>query len=934
MTSIGTISGASARAAGLPLLSTKLYLPAPRATTVARRRLIARVLEGLSTRLTLFAAPAGFGKSTLLAQALGEARRLPDAPRIGWVALDGGDNDPTRFWSYACAALERASPGLGAQPLALLRAAPAEHQAALAELLNALAAHPEPVVLAFDDYHAIVNPAIHSAVAALLAHAPPQLHLLIAGRTEPPLPLARWRVSGELVEIRAADLRFTAAEALEFLAGTMGLRLDAEHVALLEARTEGWAAGLQLAALSLQGQADARGFIDSFSGSHRHIVDYLTEEVLARQPEHIRTFLLETSILGRMCGPLCDAVVGLAAADERPAPAAGAAADSYSRLVLDELERQNLFLIPLDDQRGWYRYHHLFADLLRHRLGHEQPALVAELHRRAARWFERQGAVAEAMGHALAAGESELATRLLAAHAGRLAANGEMQTLQRWLDALPREQMLANPRLCLAQVQVLLFERQVAVLEPYIQAAEAALAGAAEPDAVALRGELLSQRAHIAIECGAFADALALARQAQAMLPDSEHWARSTNGLMLGYALMVLGHTAEAATVHAENIRRSRAAGNALSALFSATEVVKLAMLQGRLGEARASAEQALSWVAAEGWEQLAPASALHIWLGNALLEQGDLAAAGEQLAHAIRLSGQRPTITAARSHAFLARLRQLEGDTAAASVALAEVDRICQGWQPGGERAFFEAYSARVRVMQGDMPAARRWAGQRAPWSPSESPSYFREIELLTLARVALIAEAEPDDAAVAEQLAWLREHAQAGGRTAVVIEALTLEALAHRRHSPALAHQRLDAALALAAPEGMVGVFAELGPPIGGMLAQSQARRAPDDPLRPYLARLLSVVARAPKSAPEQGAPQARAALPGAEALTEREAEVLRLFAAGLTSAEIARHFVVSINTVKTQLKSIYGKLGAHSRAEAVARARELGIMERGGE
>ncbi len=921
--------------AAAPLLATKLFLPAPRARAVTRPRLVARLMAGLRGRLTLIAAPAGFGKSTLLAQALRESPGEPaETPqRFAWVALEPDDNDPTRFWGYVAAALERASPGVGAGAQALLRAAPAEVEPAVAELLNALAAHPADVALVLDDYHAVTSPAIHAGISFLLEHAPPHFHLVIASRTDPPLPLPRWRARGELVELRAADLRFTSDEATQFLGETMGLRLDDEAAAALESRTEGWAAGLQLAALSLQGHADVRGFIAGFSGSHRHVVDYLGEEVLNRQPEHIRAFLLQTSVLERMCGPLCDAVL-LDAEAETGAAGAGA----YSQIVLNEIERANLLLIPLDDERRWYRYHHLFADLLRHRLEQERPALVPELHRRAARWFEQQGMAAEALNHAAAAADADLLARLLARHGARFAATGETQTLQRWLDAVPRERLLGSPQLCLTQAQVLMLHRRILACEPYLQAAEAALPGPGEPDAVRLRGELLGLRAHIAIERGAFADALGLARQALTLLPESEHWGRSNLGLLLGYALMVLGQTSEAVEIHSQNISRSRAAGHQVSALFSATEVVKLRVLQGRLSEARAAAERSLGWVAAEGWQQLPPTSALHIWRGNVLIEQGDFPAAGEELATAIRLTQHGPGITQARAHTFLARLRQLQGDRAGADAALALVEEICRDWGPSGERAFFDAYVARVRLLQGDAAAARRWASGRAKWSRDEPPSYFREIELLTLARLAVL-DASASEAQVAEALellGWLREHALAAGRGAVVIETLALEALAlARRGEASLAHDRLDAALAQAAPEGYIGLFAELGAPMGDLLAASARRRGHSDPVRGYTERLLAVIRheQPAESAADRDRPPALRSVPARaaarEALTERELEVLRLFAAGMTSPEIAQHFVVSINTVKTQLKSIYSKLDAHSRAEVVARAREAGLL-----
>jgi LuxR family maltose regulon positive regulatory protein len=448
----------------------------------------------------------------------------------------------------------------------------------------------------------------------------------------------------------------------------------------------------------------------------------------------------------------------------------------------------------------------------------------------------------------------------------------------------------------------------------------------------------MAMRAHVAAERGAYADALALARQALTLLPTEEHWARSNCGFLLGYALYVLGHTTEAIAVLAENVGVCRAAGNVVYAFFSATEVTKLRVLQGRLAEARAFAEQALRWGADEGWEQLAPVSALHIWRGNVLFEQGDVAGAEAELEYAIRLNQHGPAIPAARAQIFLARLRQIQGDHERANAALQAVEQISRGWEPSGERTFFEAYAARVRLRQGDVAAARRWASERAAWDPGETYSYFREIELLTLARVAVLGESDSaDDTLLTETLAllrWLREQAVSGGRGAVVIETLALEALGlARAGEEAQAHERLDRALAHAAAEGVIGIFVDLGAPMAALLAQNLARRSSTDPMRPYLMRILRACAPdqiepAPPTATEHSTQRAMG--DGAlEALTERELEVLRLFAAGMTSPEIAEHFVVSINTVKTQLKSIYSKLDTHSRAEAIAKARALRLL-----
>jgi LuxR family maltose regulon positive regulatory protein len=578
--------------------------------------------------------------------------------------------------------------------------------------------------------------------------------------------------------------------------------------------------------------------------------------------------------------------------------------------------------------------------LLRHRLGQEHPELVAELHRRAARWFEQQGMVAEAVGHALEANDTDLVVRLLTSHAARFASTGKTQTVQRWLDALPRERLLRDPRLCLAQTMVLMLKLQVAAAEPYMDAAEKALTATEEPGALGLRGELLAMRAHVAAERGIYADALALARQALTLLPAEEHWARSNCGFLLGYALYVLGHTTEAIAVLTENVGICRVAGNVVYAFFSATEVTKLRVLQGRLTEARAFAEQALRWGVDEGWEQLPPISALHIWRGNVLFEQGDLVGAEAELAHAIRLNQHGPAIPAARAQIFLARLCQIQGDRERANAALQAVEQISRGWEPSGERTFFEAYTARVRLRQGDVAAARRWASERAAWERGETYSYFREIELLTLARVAVLGGSDSaDDTRLTNTLAllgWVREQAVAGSRGAVVIETLALEALVlARAGEEAQAHERLDRALAHAAPEGVIGIFVDLGAPIAALLAQNLTRRSSTDPLRPYVMRILRSLApdhaeQAPPTATEHSHSTQRAVGDESpEALTERELEVLRLFAAGMTSPEIAQHFVVSINTVKTQLKSIYSKLDTHSRAEAIAKARALHLL-----
>jgi LuxR family maltose regulon positive regulatory protein len=899
-----------------PLLATKFHIPRARARAVARPRLLSRFLLGMELRLCLLAAPAGFGKSTLLAQALAN---LPAESELAYLALEANDNDPSRFWSYVLHAIERSRNGSAQHALQLLQASPNNIELALTELLNRLAEQRNELILVLDDFHTISHVQISKQLDFLISHAPPQLHLVIASRSDPMLSLGRLRARGELLELRAADLRFTSEESLAFFNQSMGLQLDLATIEQLEKRTEGWAAGLQLAALSLQGQSDQKGFVEQFSGSHRHVVDYLAGEVLEGQSEQIRCFLLYTAVLERMHPELCEALLV-------DSPLAGQSALA----ILEELERQNLFLIPLDDQRQWYRYHHLFGELLRHRLKRELGEKTFELHRKAAVWYEAHGAINDAIEHALASKDLGLLGQMLGRHAERFLANGQIITLQRWLDALPREQLLGDLELSLVMARLLLFKRELPELSIFLANVERLLESYHGSDSASLRGKWYALHAHAEIERGNFQLALARSEQALAILPQEELWARSDCGLIQGYALMMLGRTEDAIAVHRENIRHARAAGNPVSGLFSATEVVKLTLLQGKLGQAWRSAEESLAWAVQEGWDRLPPASAIQIWLGNTLFEQGDFEAAEDTLRRAIALSNREPGITSARSLVFFARVQIQLNKSERANSAISEIESMIKGWQPAGERSFFEAWIARLRIQQGDLAAAQAWATSRPAWQKDEPYSYFREIELLSLARLAF-AQAQSkqrDDqlASTREMLDWLLQQAQTGQRHAVVFDCLVLLALIDQQsRDPQQAQIFLEQALALTEAEGWLGNWLEWGKAIRDLLCLYLAH--PNQRMSSYAAHILAGFTSAgPAVAQIEAAP---AAIVQADALSEREREVLRLYAKGMSSSAIAAHFVVSVNTVKTQLKSIYNKLDCHSRAEAIARARELGIF-----
>ncbi|MCL5959523.1 MAG: hypothetical protein M1358_09460, partial [Chloroflexi bacterium] len=563
-----------------PLLAVKLRQPQVRASLVSRARLTERLNDGLNRALTLISAPVGFGKTTLLGEWLaGAARAIPAA----WLSLDEDDNDPVRFVTYVVAALNGVQESVGSAALTMLRSPqPPPTNVVLTSLLNDLGSVSGDLILVLDDYHEIGAPEVHDAVAFFLGNLPPRMHLAITTRSDPPLPLSRLRARNQLVEIRGPELLFTLEEAETFLNRVMDLGLSTGDVAALQSSTEGWIVGLQLIAVSLQGRRDVASLVATVTGAHRYIVDYLVDEVLSRQPEEVRLFLLRTSILRELAGPLCNAVTGR----------------NDSAAVLVQMERDNLLVTPLDEERRWYRYHHLFAECLRGRLEAEEPGSVPELHRRASQWYEQQGLVDEAIGHALSAQDFEAAARLVEEHAPRLLGQGRIVELLNLANRLPEALVHARPRLCVLVGQSLALGGQLEASESYLQSAEGALTGVPQPDSQVLQGQIAAARASIATQRADAQRTIEYARHALSHLPHSEPFMRSLAAFNLGDAHLLTGEVVPASAAFTQAVDLSLATGSLHMVTLSSAYLARTQLLRGRLRDAERVCQRALSLVA------------------------------------------------------------------------------------------------------------------------------------------------------------------------------------------------------------------------------------------------------------------------------------------------------------------------------------------------
>ena len=904
------------------LLDSKFYAPRRRSGLVPRPHLTDRVQRGTRSKLTLVSAPAGFGKSTLLAEWLGVASA--DRSVTVWLSLDPGDNHPVAFWTHLIAALRTVAPTVGAKALTLLESPDRSIEAVLAPLLNELNALPDDIVLVLDDYHAIEAPEIQVGMAFLLEHLPAQVHLVIVTRADPALPLARLRAQGDLIEIRAIDLRFTPDEASAFLNGVMTLGLTAEDVAVLEGRTEGWIAAIQLAGLSMQGRDDIAGFIARFAGDDRYIVDYLVEEVLQRQSEPVRTFLLETSILSRLNGPLSDAITG----------------QDGGKAMLEALERQNLLLVPLDDRREWYRYHHLFADVLQARLRDERPEHVVELHRRATEWYEHEGKRAEAIRHAMAGKNFARAADLVELAMPATSRDRQEATLRLWLEALPDELIRARPVLSNGYAGSILVRGKTEGVEARLQDAERWLDSTAEaPGGVGrpassmvvvdvdafrrLPGSIAVHRAGQARLLGDVAGTIAHARRALDLVGEDDHLGRGAASALLGLAYWTNADLEAASGLYASSMARFEKAGYLSDAIGLALALADMRIAQGRLHDAMRTYERGLELATGQGALVLRGAADMHVGISEILRQRDDLAGAAQHL-HQARDLGEENGLpqNPYRSRVAAAGIRQAEGDPEAALGLLAEAGRLYANDFSPDVRPI-DALKARVWIVQGRLSEAMGWA-RESGLSAADDLIYVREFEHITLARLILAQGAhDRSDDRIGEAIDLLERllaAADDGGRTGSVIEILVVQALARRARNDAPGAQAsLERAVALAEPEGYVRVVADEGQAMAALLRLAAQQRDASSYLRRLLAATVTPASRAPV---DQRL---------IESLSERELEVLRLLESDLDGPDIARELTVSLATVRTHTGNIYAKLGVNNRRAAVRRAAELGLLSR---
>lgn len=899
-----------------PLLETKLYVPRPRRGLVPRPRLSQRLDRGTTSKLMLISAPAGFGKTTLLTEWLADERLA------AWLSLDRADNDPASFWTYVIAALQTVAPGVGESALTLLQAPqPPPIETVLTALLNDLGAITGDIVLVLDDYHVIEAREVQDAMAFLLDHLPPRLHVVIASRTDPALPLARLRARGELVETRAAELRFTPDEAAAYLNEMMGLQLTARDVAALEGRTEGWIAALQLAALSMQGRDDVAGFIAGFTGDDRYVVDYLAEEVLQRQSDRVQTFLLQTSILGRLSGPLCDAVTG----------------QGGGKAMLEALDRGNLFLVPLDDRRRWYRYHHLFADVLQARLLDEQPDQVPDLHRRASAWYEQNGERSVAIGHALAAEDFERAADLVELAIPAMSRTRQEAMVRGWLEVIPDEVVRVRPVLSVGFAGALLSVGELEGVESRLRDAErwldvttgtdarsvarsAEMVVADEEEYRRLPGMIELYRAAQALARGELPGTVRHAGRALELAPEDDHLCRAGASGLLGLAFWTSGDLEAGHSAYAECMAGLRRAGHIADTFGCAVALADIRLVQGRLGEAMRTYEQALQRVPDQGGPVLRGTADMYVGMSGVHRERNDLHTATQQLLRSQEL-GEHTGLPQNRYRwrVAMARIRQAEGDLDGALDLLNEAERAYAGDFFPNVRPV-PALKARVWIAQGSLGEALGWAREQH-LSADDDLSYLREFEHITLARLLMARyQDERAERSVHEAIRLLDRllrAAEEGERAGSVIEILVLRALAYQRQGdiPA-ALSCLERAVTLAEPEGYVRVFADEGPPMASLLRVAAKQRTAGN----YVRKLLAAVTET-----EQNGPVKQALI---EPLSERELDVLRLLGTELDGPAIARELMVSLNTVRTHTKHIYAKLAVTNRRAAVRRAAELDL------
>jgi LuxR family maltose regulon positive regulatory protein len=865
------------------ILTTKLQVPPLRSSLVPRPRLIARLNAGRNGKLVLVSAPAGYGKTTLVAEWLAQCDAA--ALKAAWLSLDENDNDPVRFLAHLIAALRQIDPGLGEATLSMLQAPqPPPPEAVITALINDIASLPTSFVLTLDDYHVIRELGIHKQLDFLVEHQPPQLHLVVITREDPLLPLARLRARGQMVEIRQEDLRFTLEECADFLHRVMDLNLSPSDIASLERRTEGWIAGLQLAGLSMRGRDDLPGFIEAFTGSSHYVLDYLVEEVFGRQPADVQDFLLKTSILDRFTAPLCDAVTQ----------------QTHSREMLQAFDQGNLFIVALDQSHTWYRYHRLFAELLRQRLRAVGTISESALHRSACQWFTGEELFPEAIHHALAGEDWGRAAELVSGQSVSMLGRGELITLLGWIKSLPDEAICARPELCRDYGWALTLTGRLDEADVYLKRAEEAARGND-----ALLGEILVAQAYNRRARGDNPQAIERARRALSLLPQADSLNRGLVALTLGLAYWSCGNLREAEQAFLETDQAAQQSNNPYARL---TALTYLGIIQGIYGRLHRAEELCRRVVELGG--HAPPVAPACIELGALLYEWNDREAAARQVQMGIELS-QRTGNRMIESDGYrtLASLLQAGGDPGAALTALEKMDQLALSHEVTPlTRLRNAACHVQVALAQGDFAGASRWAEQV---TDAADGSLFYPRLGLTSARL-LLAQGRKNEAA--RELEGLYETARLAGWDSGMIEVRALQAMAAE---PADALHFLEDALRKAQPEGFIRTFTDKGEPMKALLERLKSEGGER---KPYILTILAAFGGTVKASPSQ---------PMNEPMSERELEILRLLAEGLSNREIAERLVITVGTAKSHVHNILEKLGGNSRAQAVAKARELGLL-----
>ncbi len=896
-----------------PILLTKLSIPKSRPALVHRHRLIEQLNNGLQQKLTLVSAPAGFGKTTVVTdwlQTEGDNRLSPFY--MVWLSLDEGDNDPVQFLIYLIASFVQAEAmdvkfGNGLQNM-LQSPQPPPLDSILISLINEISTSLDQIVIIFDDYHRIQAQPIHDILTFLLENLPPLVHVIITTREDPGLPLARLRAQNQLSDLRASDLLFTYEEAEEFLNQVMGLSLSAEDIDMLEIRTEGWIAGLQLAAISMQVLDDTTSFIQTFSGSDRLVIDYLIEEVINQQPEDIQNFLLRTAILNQLSGPLCNAITGR----------------GDSQFMLEMLDRANLFIIPLDNDRHWYRYHHLFADLLRQRLRQSQSEKIQILHSRASEWYEKNGYFNEAIDNAFIADDFDRAINLIEEQIDDLWSLGENTRLKHWLQKIPETLLNVRPDLCIFHAWYSFLSNRPEDAERTLQIVEQTI-DSSNSDNMVLSGRLAVVRAYLMTYTGDMLGVIKFSRLALDFLPEKDLIWRNLTFIAMGDAYSHLGDMKAAHDIRTKAVKVWQATGGIYWILVASLKLATTLRNQGQLQAATEIYQQQMHVANEFGLSQIRAISWLLGSWAEVLAEINELETATQLTEKALELvkHGWDEATIALGCMCFM-RILFSKVDITGASELINKMEKIARESQapPWWARRMIAAWQVRVWLVQNRLEPAAQWAKEREAHLDGEI-LFVGEIENIVLARV-FIAQGRLDEAL--NLLQRLFEAAEIGGRISKEIEILILQSLVYQAGKDIeQAVTVLENALKLAKPGGFIRVFVDEGQSIARLLYEALSRGIETD----YIQKLLAVF---PETGPEKAPDKQKEISDGTwiEPLSDRELEVLQLIAQGFSRREIASQLVLSFNTVKTHARNIFSKLGVNNQMQAVGKARGLGLLE----